>query len=166
MQDDLRRLMVTYKILNEGELYCTNLNFNLDDERHEKLIGDPGAKDEDAVKQLNSKLRVLIEEYRMRFVQICEDRKYNRVQFARAIYFTTYFNIRNDDYMSYVSKFFLRDARRDIDKFTDLWRQTQIDSGFELGFWERMQELHYYKKTLKKGKLGSDDKILSILAHK
>lgn len=124
MQEDIKRLMVTYKILNEGELFCTNLNFNLDDERHEKLIGDPGAKDEDAVKQLNTKLKVLIEEYRIRFVQICEDRKYNRVQFGRAIYFAAYFNIRNDDYMSYVSKFFLRDARRDIDKFTDLWRQT------------------------------------------
>jgi len=47
---DLKRLMITYKILNEGELFCTNLNFNLDSDRLEKLIGDPGQKDEDAVK--------------------------------------------------------------------------------------------------------------------
>lgn len=57
---ELKRIMVTFKIMNEGELFCTNLNFNLDDERHEKLIGDPGTKDEDAVKQLNTKLSVLI----------------------------------------------------------------------------------------------------------
>ncbi len=42
MTHDLKRLMVTFKILNEGELFCTNLNFNLDSDRQEKLIGDPG----------------------------------------------------------------------------------------------------------------------------
>ena len=47
---DIKLLMITYKILNEGELFCTNLNFNLDSDRLEKLIGDPGQKDEDAVK--------------------------------------------------------------------------------------------------------------------
>lgn len=42
MTHDLKRLMVTFKILNEGELFCTNLNFNLDSDKQEKLIGDPG----------------------------------------------------------------------------------------------------------------------------
>ena len=32
MTDELKKLMVSYKILNEGELYCTSLMFNLDDE--------------------------------------------------------------------------------------------------------------------------------------
>jgi hypothetical protein len=68
MTIELKRQMITYKILNEGELFCTNLNFNLDSDRMEKLIGDPGAKDEDAVKQLNTKLKLLIEEFRHKFV--------------------------------------------------------------------------------------------------
>ena len=51
--------MVQYKILNEGELFCTNLNFSLDDEKHSKIIGDPGQKDEDAVKALNLKIKQL-----------------------------------------------------------------------------------------------------------
>ena len=76
--NDLKKLMITYKILNEGELFCTNLNFNLDSDRLEKLIGDPGQKDEDAVKQLNTKLKLLIDEYRSKFVQVCDIRKYNR----------------------------------------------------------------------------------------
>ena len=63
MTNDLRKLMVSYKILNEGELFCTNLNFNLDDENHSKLIGDPGQKDDDAVKALNLKIKQLQEEY-------------------------------------------------------------------------------------------------------
>lgn len=64
MTVELKRIMIGFKIMNEGELFCTNLNFNLEDERHERLIGDPGTKDEDAVKQLNNKLTVLMQEYR------------------------------------------------------------------------------------------------------
>lgn len=78
MGQDLKRLMVTFKILNEGELFCTNLNFNLDSDKQEKLIGDPGQKDEDAVKQLNTKLTLIKEEYRLLFNQLSEARKYNK----------------------------------------------------------------------------------------
>ncbi len=63
MNQELRKLMVSHKILNEGELFCTNLMFNLDDESHTKLIGDPGQKDDDAVKALNMKIKQLMEEY-------------------------------------------------------------------------------------------------------
>jgi hypothetical protein len=158
--------MITFKIMNEGELFCTNLNFNLDDEKHDKLIGDPGTKDEDAVKQLNTKLNVLIQEYRYKFKQILELRKYNRQSFARAIFFASYYNKKNEDYNSYVGRFFMRDDRRDIDKFEANWLSRQRENGFDDEFWERMQDLHYYKKTLKKGRAGSDEKIQSILAHK
>jgi hypothetical protein len=57
MIEEIKKIMVYYKILNEGELYCTNLNFNLDDDKFSKIIGDPGQKDEDAVKALNQKLK-------------------------------------------------------------------------------------------------------------
>ena len=117
MSHELKRIMVTFKIMNEGELFCTNLNFNLDDDRHEKLIGDPGTKDEDAVKQLNTKLQLLMSEYRLKFKQTIENRKYHRVYFAKAIYFAAYYNKRNDDYNGYVGRFFLKDDRRDIEKF-------------------------------------------------
>lgn len=93
-------------------------------------------------------------------------RHYNRAQFAKAIYFASYYNKRNKYFDEYVAKFFLRDGRRDIDKFASLWERTQREQGFDLDFWDRLQDLHYYKKTLKKGKLGSDDKVASILTHK
>jgi hypothetical protein len=93
-------------------------------------------------------------------------RQYNRAQFAKAIYFVSYYNKRNKYFDEYVGKFFLRDGRRDIDKFAELWQKNQREQGFDLDFWERLQDLHYYKKILKKGKMGSDDKIASILAHK
>jgi len=43
--NELKRLMVQYHILNEGELFCTSLNFNLEDENLSKMIGDPNNKD-------------------------------------------------------------------------------------------------------------------------
>ncbi len=42
MNKEIRQIMVQYKILNEGELYCTNLEYNLEDDKQSKLIGDPG----------------------------------------------------------------------------------------------------------------------------
>ncbi len=42
MKSDLHDVMMQYRILNEGELFCTSLTFNLDDDNHGKLIGDPG----------------------------------------------------------------------------------------------------------------------------
>jgi hypothetical protein len=138
LSHELKRIMITFKIMNEGELFCTNLNFNLDDEKHDKLIGDPGTKDEDAVKQLNTKLTLLKDEYRAKFKQIVELRKYNRNSFAKAVYFATYYNKRNDDYNAYVGRFFLRDTRRDIERFEAIWIARQRDSGFDQEFWERM----------------------------
>ena len=93
-------------------------------------------------------------------------RKYNRAMFAKAIFFASYYNRRCEDYYQYVGRFFMRDTRKDLEKFESVWRQKQVDSGFDEEFWERMQDLKYYKKALKKGRAGSDDKIQSILAHK
>jgi hypothetical protein len=59
--------MVEYRILNEGELFCTTLTFNLDDDKHTKLIGDPGNKDEDAVKAMNARIDEMIRKYRGKF---------------------------------------------------------------------------------------------------
>lgn len=112
--------MVTFKIMNEGELFCTSLNFNLDNDSHEKLIGDPGTKDEDAVKQLNNKLDVLIKEYKLKFRQVQEMRKYNLQSFARAVYFSTYYNRRNKEYNDYVGEYFYK-GKRDIENFDRIW---------------------------------------------
>ena len=57
MTSEIKKIMVSSKILNEGELFCTTLSYNMDDESHSKMIGDPGQKGEDAVKALNLKLK-------------------------------------------------------------------------------------------------------------
>lgn len=107
--------MISYKILNEGELYCTNLNFNLDDENFQKLIGDPGQKDEDAVKSLNTKIKLLQDSFISKIQDICSRRKFNKQDFSKAIYFTAYYNNKNADCYNYSSKYFIRGSRRYMD---------------------------------------------------
>ena len=78
LEEELQKIMVQYKILNEGELFCTTLMFNLDDESNTKFIGDPGKKDDDAVKQLNQKLKELQIQYISKMKDDCEKRHKNK----------------------------------------------------------------------------------------
>ena len=95
MNLDIRQIMVQYKILNEGELYCTNLEYNLDSDKQSKLIGDPGQKGEDSVKAINAKLKELQEKYSKLKDQLVEQRRYSPIGFAKAIYFASYYNPSN-----------------------------------------------------------------------
>lgn len=95
MNEDIMKIMVQYKILNEGELFCTNLEFNLDDEKNSKFIGDPGKKGEDSVMAINAKLKELQEKYSVEKKELISSRGYNSLNFAKAIYFAAYYNSEN-----------------------------------------------------------------------
>lgn len=66
----IRDLMVQYTIANESELFCTHLTFSLSDDTFNKRIGDPGNKDEDAVKALNLRLQEYIKIFRLEFEEL------------------------------------------------------------------------------------------------
>ena len=168
MTHEIRKLMVSYKILNEGELFCTNLAFNLDDEQHTKLIGDPGQKDEDAVKALNMKIKLLMEEYQTKMRIMLENRQYHRIDFAKAIYFTAYYNPDNHFFMRYCGRFFVT-KKKLLGTFINFWnKHRENETAFDRHFHEQLQEFSIYKKNLKKSKMsgGSDDKIMNLLIHK
>lgn len=89
----LRELMIQYNISNEGELYCTTLNFSMADDKFSKIIGDPGKKDEDAVESINSRVKELQAEYVKRFRQLQEEYKaVEATDLAKAVYFSAYYN--------------------------------------------------------------------------
>ena len=105
MNDELKKLMIQYKILNEGELFCTNLIFNLEDDKMSKLIGDPGQKDEDAVKALNLKIKEIQDKYTNLKDELNKRRLYRPIDFAKAIYLAAYYNNENSDFSQYALKF-------------------------------------------------------------
>ena len=56
-------------------------------------------------------------------------------------------------------------AKRIVD-FGSKWSNTLLDNGFNSDYRDRLTDISYYKKQLKKGKIGSDEKIMKILTHK
>ncbi len=137
--------MVSYKILNEGELFCTNLAFNLDDENHGKLIGDPGQKDEDAVKALNMKIKQLMEEYQVKMRQMIEIKKYSRMDFAKAIYFSAYYNPDNLFFNRYCCKYWMV-GKKMLDGFVSYWRKyREKEMAFDPFYYEQLQDFKTYK---------------------
>lgn len=165
MNLEIRQIMVQYKILNEGELYCTNLEYNLEDDKQSKLIGDPGQKGEDSVKAINAKLKEMQEKYSKLKDSLISAKRCNPIGFAKAVYFASYYNPDNYAFRSYRDPYVL-DNRTYFVQFHTKWNTNRISTGFSLDKWEQMQELDYYQKTLKKGKNGSEAKIDKILIHK
>ncbi len=107
MNLEIRQIMVQYKILNEGELYCTNLEYNLEDDKQSKLIGDPGQKGEDSVKAINAKLKEMQEKYSKLKDSLTSSKNFNPIGFAKAIYFASYYNPSNHLFQYYGSSYIL-----------------------------------------------------------
>jgi hypothetical protein len=53
-----------------------------------------------------------------------------------------------------------------LDQFENEWKKKREEIGFSIKFYDELTNYSYYKKTLKKGKTGSDSKIAEILVHK
>ena len=64
MINDFIDLMVTHRIFNEGELFCTTLTFDLSDDKLSKVTGDNMMKDEEAVIQLNKRINEISKLYK------------------------------------------------------------------------------------------------------
>ena len=101
MNLEIKEIMVQYKILNEGELYCTNLEYNLEDDKQSKLIGDPGQKGEDSVKAINAKLKEMQEKFSKLKDSLSNQKNFNPKGFAIAIYFASYYNPENAGFEHY-----------------------------------------------------------------
>ena len=175
MTQELKKIMQQYKILNEGELFCTTLLYNLDDENHSKIIGDPGNKDEDAVNALNKKLKDVQEKYSDKLrIMFDQNKAVNKEDFAKAVYFASYYNKKNEDFDSYMAKYFYllfsqgkQQESNNILAFDKLWNQKRQEEGFDEEFHDKMQVFSAYKKKIKKTKnAASDDKLMHILNHK
>lgn len=69
-----------------------------------KMIGDPGNKDEDAVKALNNKIKELQDSYIAKMNDFIKRKRVEGKELARAIYFAAYFNKNNAEYADFIFK--------------------------------------------------------------
>ena len=92
--------MMQFQLACEGELFSCDLKFRLchSSQFDEKnfYIGDPGSHNDDAVKNLNSVKRVIIDKFKAIFDKLVADAIINDsnalLHFSIAIYLSTYFD--------------------------------------------------------------------------
>ncbi len=62
-----QKLLIRYKILNEGELFCSDFKYRFSDDKQNDYIGALGKSDEDLVRDISQELDDIIKKYRKLF---------------------------------------------------------------------------------------------------
>lgn len=70
MTNELKELMYSFTIINEAELYCSNLSFKMNDQAGKKYIGDAARKEEDVVQTLTANIEKIRDKYTQRMKRI------------------------------------------------------------------------------------------------
>lgn len=97
-EKDLKeKLLVRYKIINEGELFCSDFKYRFSDSRGYDYIGALGKSNEDAVNEISTELATMIRHYKEVFREVCHNDKETLYTSARLLYFAAYFNLYNRD---------------------------------------------------------------------
>lgn len=100
MEEDLKNVMESNNISNEAELFSTNFTFKMNDETGRKYIGDPSKKEEDVVKNVQTRIEDLKKKY-LKIVRSINnyDNSFEHARpVAAAIYFATYYHRENNSY--------------------------------------------------------------------
>lgn len=63
MERDLKNLMIKHKLVNEGELFCSDFRYRFSDEKSREYMG-VGRSNEDTVNDIQRELERIIKKYR------------------------------------------------------------------------------------------------------
>lgn len=64
--------MMKFKIVNEGELFCSDFQYKFSDEKQSDFIGAVSISNEDTKNEINRQLDILINEYKKVFSNLAE----------------------------------------------------------------------------------------------
>lgn len=74
MEKDLReKLLVKFKIINEGELFVSDFKYRFSDQNSKELIGFVGKSNEDTVNDIKTELENIIRQYKKKYEEFCND---------------------------------------------------------------------------------------------
>ena len=74
MEKDLReKLLVKFKIINEGELFVSDFKYRFSDQNSKELIGFVGKSNEDTVNDIKTELEYIIRQYKKKYEEFCKD---------------------------------------------------------------------------------------------
>lgn len=96
----LKKLMIQFQLACEGELFSCDLKFRLchsakNDEKS-FYIGDPGSQNDDAIKNMNSIKKSIVDKFKAIFDNMVNENKQNDsnalLHLSVALYIATYFD--------------------------------------------------------------------------
>lgn len=104
MNRSIKNIMMSYNLANEGELFACDLRFRLChlgmNEDSTFYLGDPGVKNEDAISNLNTMKRKIINDYKQILNEIVSQAQPSdpnaQIHIAVAIYLASYFDINEN----------------------------------------------------------------------
>ena len=74
MESELKKnLLIRYKILNEGELFCSDFKYRFSDDKQNDYIGALGKSDEDLVRDISQEIDEIIKKYKKLFEKYCAE---------------------------------------------------------------------------------------------
>ena len=96
MTKSLKELMYEKRLLNEAEMFCTDLEFRVDDQYNiQDYIGDLTKKNDDIIRAIQERLNELVLGYRKKLREIKIDGNAEGDQKSKAfcVWFATYFRM-------------------------------------------------------------------------
>lgn len=98
MTDDVRELMKDNNLMNEAELFSSDLSFRAHSSKKGAMIGDESKKDEDVIQFVTDRLKKLTKKYKEKLkhykVKIEGKVSLDEIK-ALVIYIASYYNHRN-----------------------------------------------------------------------
>lgn len=170
MSERLKKIMAEFQLACEGQLFACDLKFRLcflsNQDDKQAYLGDPGNKNEDAIKNLNCLRRAVTEEYSAILEGIIEQGTEKgdagaSLNASVALYLATYF-ASNESGTEYMLK---HQHESHFSRFLERWCQTgtKLDDKFEK---KMRNNLDIYHQTCVEAELGNQKKLRKLLHQK
>lgn len=150
MEQQLKSLMVVFKLSNEAAIFASDLKHRLfEDSMYRNEIG---VRPEDSLIILNQKLFGLIEKYQgILNEMIAESTEKDfkaQAHLSIAVYFASYFHQENESCKIYLSK---NSSDEGLKKFVQMWdyNEKKKTEGIKETFRTKMRDFNYFINTSK-----------------
>ena len=107
MEDDLRNLLITYKLVNEGELFCSDFKYRFTDQKSRDFMGFLGKSNEDTLHDIQIELDRIIKLYRDIFNKYVSEISYSidkkttfKTEISKSLYMISYLHHENEQSLS------------------------------------------------------------------
>ena len=97
------QILIPYKLINEGELFCSDFKYRFSDAKTQDYMGVVGKSSEDTMNDIQEMLNQIINKYRKEYLEFCDEKVGEKKKggfiknMSRALYFVSYLEIENQE---------------------------------------------------------------------